>query len=108
MYFSLLTNDWNYVAFDEFLALLDQLKKKAVAKSRKRTTILKQPLDNKLLLRCYTFKSIFIASNACIYITHVVYLLFMLPSRMAANHMCSVVLFLPLTWVDLGPLQHPR
>ena len=35
MYFSILTNDWNYVAFDDGLALLDQLLKKGIAKIRK-------------------------------------------------------------------------
>ena len=70
--------------------------KKAIAKIRKRTTFGKQPLDNKLFLRCYNFKFIFIANNAHISLIHVVYLLFMLPFRMTANHVCSVLLFLPL------------
>ena len=53
--------------------------KKAIAKIRKRATFLKQPLDSKLFLRYYAFnKAIFIANNACIYITHVIFLLFML------------------------------
>ena len=73
--------------------------KKQWQKSGKNNT-LQQPLDNKLFLKCYTFKLIFIANNAHICITQVVYLLFMLPFRMTANHMCSVLLFLPLAWVD--------
>ena len=36
----------------------------------------------------------------------VVCLLFMLPLRMNAYHMCSVLLFLPLAWVGLRHLQH--
>ena len=82
MYFFLLFNDWNYVWFDESLALMDRLKK-AIAKIRKKNI-------------------------ACIYITHVVYLLFMLPSRMTAYYMSSTLLFLPSAWVDLGPLQNLR
>lgn len=30
----------------------------------------------------------------------------LIPSRMTAYHMCSVLLFLSLIWVDLGSLQH--
>ena len=61
----------------------------------KRSTFRKQPLDKKLSLRSDTFKSIFIVKNTRICITHIVYLLFMLPLRMTNNHMCSVLLFLP-------------
>ena len=61
----------------------------------KRPTFRKQTLDKKLSLRSDTFKSIFIAKNTRICITHIVYLLFMLPLRMTNNHMCSVLLFLP-------------
>ena len=43
----------------------------------KRPTFRKQTLDKKLSLRSDTFKSIFIAKNTCICITHIVYLLSM-------------------------------
>ena len=36
------------IAFDEDLALSDQLEKKTIAKIRKRTTFRRQPLDNTL------------------------------------------------------------
>ena len=39
---------------------------------------------------------------------HVVYLLFMLHSRMTAYFMCSVLHFSSWAWVDIGPLQHLR
>ena len=52
--------------------------KKGIAKIRKRATFRMQPLDKKLFLKCHGSKSIFIANNARMYITHV-YLLFMLP-----------------------------
>ena len=52
--------------------------KKGMAKLRKRATFRMQPLDKKLFLKCHGSKSIFIANNAPMYITHVC-LLFMLP-----------------------------
>ena len=61
-----MTNDWNYVALDKCLALLDRLKKRN-SKFRKTATFQKQSLDNKLLLKCHTFQSIFVAKNARIY-----------------------------------------
>ena len=79
--------------------------KKAIEKIRRRT-FWKQPLDNKLFLRCCTLKSIFIAHNASIYITHVAYLLFMLPLRMIVHHMCSALLSFSLVWVDLRSQHH--
>ena len=72
MYFSLQADDWNYVAPDEGLALQDWLKNNTT-----KINIHKQPLDKKLSLRSDTFKSIFIAKNTCICITHIVYLLSM-------------------------------
>ena len=66
---------------------------KAIAEIKNRTTLQKQPLHNKIFIRCYTFNSIFIAKNARICINFVVYLLFMLPLRMTANHVfCSTLL----------------
>ena len=48
--------------------------KKVISKSRKRTTVWKQPpLDNKLFLRCCTFKTIVLANNTCIYLLHLIY-----------------------------------
>ena len=41
--------------------------KKTIAKIKKRTSFWKEPLDNKLFLRCYVLKFIFIANNACIF-----------------------------------------
>ena len=61
----------------------------------KTSTFCKQALDKKLSLTSDTFKSIFIAKNTRIGITHIVCLLFMLPLRMTTNHMSSVLLFLP-------------
>ena len=62
----------------------------------KRSTFHKQALDKRLSFRSDTFKSIFITKKTRICITHIVYLLFMLPLRMTTNRMCSVLLFLPL------------
>ena len=76
--------------------------KKAIAKIRKTTPFW-------MHLRCYSFISLlYIANIACLYIMHVVYLLAMLPSRTTAYYKCSVLIFLPLAWVYLGPLQHQR
>ena len=61
----------------------------------KRSTFRKQALDKKLSLRSDTFKSIFIAKNTRLGITHILHLLFMLPLRMTTNRICSVLLFLP-------------
>ena len=47
MHFSLLTNHWNCIASDESLALLDQDKKKAMAKIIKRTTFQRHPFESK-------------------------------------------------------------
>ena len=44
MYFFLLTNYSNFVAFDEALALPDQFKKLQKQKLKKRTTLQKQTL----------------------------------------------------------------
>ena len=100
MYFSLLTNDWNYNAFDESLALLDQLKKQQQK--------LEKEKHSGSSLQMINSKSRFISNNAHIKITHVAYLLFMLTVRMFVYHMYSVLLFLALYLVDLGPLQNLR
>ena len=104
MGFFLLTNDLMIaVMFGLMKALNHWINlKKAIAKIRKMATVWKQPLNDYLFLRCCTFISIFIASNAPNYITHFVYFPFMLASRITAYSMCSVLLFSPLAWVDLG------
>ena len=61
----------------------------------KRSTFRKHALEKNLSIRSDTFKSIFIAKNSRICVTHIVNLLFMLPLRMITNHMCSALLFLP-------------
>ena len=82
IYFSLLTNIWNYVVLDESLALQDRLLEKAIVKIQKTT---QQSLDNKLFWKCYTFTPIFIANNVqnCI---NMFICFFILPLRKTANH----------------------
>ena len=89
MYFFLLTSYSNYVAFNEALALLDPLKKKAVTKIRKGVTFWKQPLDNIMFKIIY-----FLVLPYCC----------QCPWERLLT-MFFVVLFLPLALVDWGPLQ---
>ena len=77
MYFFLLTNHSNYTAFDEALALRDQLKK-SNSENRKSSNILEVDLSNKATTR----------QNDC------------------SPYRCFVLFFLPLALVGLEPLQH--
>ena len=67
---------------------------------------------NNLFWWRYTFKSIFIAKNAFLYVTNAVYLLFMLPLWLLTIYVLFYSSYLGVrvdpAWVDLGHLQHLR
>ena len=67
---------------------------------------------NKLFWWQYTFKSIFIAKNAFLYVTNAVFLLFMLPLWLLTIYVLFYSSYLGVrvdpAWVDLGHLQHLR
>ena len=91
MYFILLTNYLNYVAFDEALTLLGQLKK-AIVKITKGATLWKQPLGNILF---YSASSAGInKASTC--------------ENKCLPNVCLVLLLLPWALVELGPLHHLR
>ena len=70
--------------------------KKAIAKIKKEATFWKQSLGSLYFLRCYTFKSIHIASSAGN------------NKAITRENDCLPCVYLPLALVDLGPLEYLR
>ena len=96
MYFSLMPNDWNYNAFDENLVLLDRLKNNS--KHSRNWNILKAAFRWWTISPSWLFIMLAFTKRFAFHVN--------LKNDCLPYVFCSTVL--PLTWVDLGPLQHLR